>query len=190
MNRLGLHRRLLFSAALLLLGGALVLHPDVYWQVVGWWRAEARYQGKPTSYWAAEASQWDEVDLTGLAQAHRLWLRRDSWWDRYIGRRQPSDLPPLVAGDAAALPVLQELLRAEGDARVRTMAIEGLGRIGPLAKPAVPTLLALITSAPDDENNWPAQAWSALQDIDPEATRRILVRPPGAEPLDMLFPPP
>lgn len=75
--------------------------------------------------------------------------------------------PALTDGDAAALPVLRELLRHE-DAQVRLLAACGLGALGRQAAPALPDLYNAIGDA-DDGVRW--RAFHAVQRIEREVAR-------------------
>ena len=130
--------RLLIILALLLLVGASLLHPAVHWQLIGWYRGEAFYQGMPASWWAGEAEaryhvqpvppSMDEDDLT-------LWvIERSSLWDELCGYMPGApevkvtyvyNNKPLLNRDPAALPVLLTLLK-EPSPKVRLVAVGGL----------------------------------------------------------------
>jgi len=69
------------------------------------------------------------------------------------------------------------------------MAAEGLRRVGPAARPAVPDLLALLRLDERAVENLPAHAWRALEAIAPEVQREILILPPGTDPNDLQLPP-
>src|ERR1043166_149159 len=55
---LSMKRRWKLWLSLLILAGSLFALPAVHWRVIGWVRGEAFYQGRPTSYWSMECSQW------------------------------------------------------------------------------------------------------------------------------------
>lgn len=55
-------RRLLLAFVLLLLAGGTLSLPAVHWRLIGWWRGEAFYQGRPTSWWARQLKR-DEPQL-------------------------------------------------------------------------------------------------------------------------------
>jgi HEAT repeat protein len=64
-------------------------------------------------------------------------------------RCQPDDYSlALLDGDAAAIPVLLELMKSPYPS-VRLVAVESLARMGEAARPALPALL----EASDDEDN-------------------------------------
>src|SRR5437667_138733 len=76
-------RRLLAALAVLALLGVLAL-PAVHWRLIGWWRGEPFYQGRPASYWAAELrSSYRAVPIIpafGVVQYRRVddpwaWLK-------------------------------------------------------------------------------------------------------------------
>lgn len=56
------HWRLWLGLGLLLLSGASLLHPAVYWPLVGWARGEAFYRGRPSSYWSQQMQYWARED--------------------------------------------------------------------------------------------------------------------------------
>src|SRR5436309_10894633 len=66
-------RRLLLALALLALVGVLAL-PGVHWRLIGWWRGEPFYQGRPASYWAAELRSFD-LDFTSFLPGDICWVR-------------------------------------------------------------------------------------------------------------------
>jgi len=95
--------------------------------VVGWWRAEAFYDGRPSSCWAAEWEHWVDLDVT-LGDSGRQTSQPDQAGYLVptrpvvacLPRCPPAGLmPPLLDGDAAAVPVLRQLLRADHGSRVR-----------------------------------------------------------------------
>jgi hypothetical protein len=77
--------------------------------------------------------------------------------------------PPLLTGNATALPVLVELLKSK-ELRVRHFAVEGLANLGRKARPAGPDLLDafLVEEDPDCK----AKMDSLLKRINPERRRR------------------
>jgi hypothetical protein len=177
-------RRLLLRAVLLVvvLAGALAL-PGVRWPLWGWLRGEAFYKGRPTSYWSRQIQDY---------------ARQADFYNRH---RPPSMQPegvnvpatpvdslrcvcglsyhvaplpyPFEAKGPAATPALTELLR-DGDPYVRRYAADCLGDLGPVAKPAVPALLALYRDEglPGSVRDTAAQA---LKQIDPQAAAEARV---------------
>jgi HEAT repeat protein len=105
--------------------------------LIGWHRHESFYHERPTSYWREEI-------LTALHE-------RDY--------QAPDTI--LAARDPAAVPVPMELLHDEHP-YVRRLAVEALGRMGPIAEPALPALI----EASKDPVLRPA-ALKALKAIDP-----------------------
>src|SRR5437763_15710605 len=63
-------RRLLVALSLLALLGVLAL-PGVHWRLVGWWRGEPFYDGRPASYWSSAIADcqvcevWPAGDIVG-----------------------------------------------------------------------------------------------------------------------------
>ncbi|OAI46024.1 hypothetical protein AYO44_12135 [Planctomycetaceae bacterium SCGC AG-212-F19] len=140
-----IQRRVTISLVLLLLIVASVLHPAVHWRVIGWWRADAIYQGRPTSYWVNEIeASYQPIMIGGSSyvvplydDGRAIWCveRSASLWNQVLDRVMPrtpqlADLSnivggPLLDGDPAALPMLLALVRNES-AKVRHVAISGL----------------------------------------------------------------
>ena len=92
-------RRLPIGLVVLALLGVLAL-PGVHWRLIGWWRGEPFYQGRPASYYAACLRT--HFGIPGPAEA---WVRAhagDSVADVYWHRSDP-----LRDADAAAVPVLR-----------------------------------------------------------------------------------
>jgi len=97
------------------------------------------------------------------------------WWQEWatkcLGVNQPGDdlSPALLDGDEAALPVLIELLKDELPT-IRTIATQGLTKMGPKARPATPALIQNLQI----EEGW---GWylvaDAIRKIDPQAADRI-----------------
>lgn len=125
-------RRILFGAILLGLTGGMFYEMSTY-TLRGWWRGEATYLGRPTSYWQAHVEEWlarfeTPEDAENYLRANswggflgstiitykppRPTLRHkvSAWWNPTAGR---DDAPPAVleqfAGDAES--VLAELER-------------------------------------------------------------------------------
>lgn len=185
--------RLLICLALLLLVLGSLLHPAVHWRVIGWWRGEAFYQGRPTSWWSTELQRWGPAYYIGLDgglaySSEPYWCRRSSWWEDALRTNvgvASSSQPPLVqAGDRAAIPLLVELLAHE-DVDVRHIAVYGLGRLGKEAQMAVPTLMQFVEEAEKrklaggdgirwwlDHGAFVNQVKHALKRIDPEAAAK------------------
>lgn len=82
---------------------------------------EAFFDGRPTSWWRAELTQWQSShygECVVFVTAHRRPTRWEEWSERWLPKRE-TDLdesirnsilgPTLVRGDPAALPVLQQL---------------------------------------------------------------------------------
>src|SRR5262245_56392915 len=123
-------RRLLVCLALLLVAVASLLHPAVHWRVIGWYRSEAFYQNRPTSWWAAECQQWEYrkmVEVVGSCIGFSKWCRQPTWLER-LGLATPPDMMPLLNGDPAAFAVLNELA-ATDDQQVLYVTGYGIARV-------------------------------------------------------------
>ena len=112
--------------------------PAVQWRLIGWVRAEAFYQGRPTSYWDRELRQG--TMLRGVGCGERCvpfmtfqppeptllekWLKQYLDWD--------VDPGPSLDADSEAIPVLLALLTSDHEI-VRILAMEKLGKVGPEA---------------------------------------------------------
>src|SRR4051794_19902865 len=126
-------RRLLTGLAVLGLLGVLAL-PGVHWRLVGWWRGEPFYRGRPASHWADEMRAYQQGDFMG--EGYRESVVRPSGplaglrerLGYYVPRESvPAGRLPWASGDPAAVPVLTTLL-TDHDRNVRLMAIWALGR--------------------------------------------------------------
>ena len=106
--------------------------------VWGWLRGEAFYDGRPTSYWAAQIEPWDSYcslgghGSLGWFQVDCHYVRKLSpfhrWLKRYVNTPE-STWPAILDGDREAQAVLQQLLEHPSDV-VRDWAQEGINRIG------------------------------------------------------------
>lgn len=111
---------------------------SVLWGVL---RGESFYRGKPTNYWGGLIHEQHNIEfyLSPPRLSSWNWLERQ----RRTGGKRIAELDrlvqPLVAGDAAAVRVLSELLDHE-DEVVRVTATQGLGMIGPAAKDSTLTI--------------------------------------------------
>jgi hypothetical protein len=131
--------------------------PGVRWPLVGWWRGEPFYDGRPASYWsAAVAPLSSHYKLYGPAAEIECYapvclfpaLRRR------LGLVIPTRLladgeVPLGLGDPAAVPLLRTLLRMP-DEQVQIYAAWALARVGPPAADALPELRDLASRKPRD----------------------------------------
>jgi hypothetical protein len=129
--------------------------------LIGWWRGEAKYQGKYTNYWREELCAYQ---LWGYDRdpfySHWTFIRLPSKLDRFLSNIGLSSSqagigfePPLQYPEPDAVPVLIELLDSR-EQDVRILAANGLGNIGPKARDANPALL----DASMDEDPLVAQA--------------------------------
>jgi hypothetical protein len=120
--------------------------PAVHWSLIGWWRGEAFYDGRPTSYYAARArgvifavqlspfGGWTSEYTYRPGPVERLALR--AGLQRFVGPPERS-LPT----DPAAVPMLVESLdRSRAEPRVRLQAVNALGQVRPAPSEALPAL--------------------------------------------------
>lgn len=134
-------RTFLRSALLLHFAAGVFSLPAVHWRLIGWWRGEAFYQDRPTSWWAQEIQQSytysygaRSADRTTVGRISVYWYRRstqslgDKLRQQIDGPPSINSLveammadPPLLDGDEQALPVLCELLRHD-DPKGRLLA--------------------------------------------------------------------
>jgi hypothetical protein len=121
-------RRCLFALLFVLAGCFLVLTlPSTRWRLSAWLQGESVYQGRPTSYWAAETRRW-QLTLFSDKYPMPFWDRPLTGWENWLERAglvTGLKIHPLIAGDAAAAPVLLELLQEE-DEHVRLLSLHGL----------------------------------------------------------------
>jgi hypothetical protein len=129
-----------------LMTSAVTLVQDACCVVKGYVRGESFYRGRPTSYWS------QKICSCPNPPRYERWFLRPafrptpaSWLDQLkqtAGFGRPVytfHVRPLRDEDAAAVPVLVELLR-DPDAGVRMYVAETLGPLGGKAKAAVPAL--------------------------------------------------
>jgi hypothetical protein len=139
-------RRLLGLLALAALAGVLAV-PAVHWRLIGWWRGEPFWQGRPASYYASHISaHWRAVSPTEIWVRDHLpsGVREVVWGDhREIVEGMGSSMKPGNAAGLEALPVLIAL--AENlDAEVRWQVTIWLKNLNEDATPAVPVLTRLL----------------------------------------------
>jgi hypothetical protein len=175
--------RLWLGLALLLIVGASLLQPAVYWRIIGRARGEAFYQGMPTSYWKNELRRFEMMDffLSGdLYFRPRPPTSTERWLRKHLGIHFAKN--PFASGcceDPAVLPVLMELLGCE-DPQVQLIAIQSLAAIGPEARPAGEKLCEVARTTP--EYLVYREAGRALWSIDPAASKeRGEIRPDSEE---------
>ncbi len=78
--------------------------------VRGWLRGEAFYDGRPTSFWAAEVQQWEVTGGGGNATCWDEYYSRRPRWPRWTEQFfAKAEWPKLFNGDPDGLPVLREL---------------------------------------------------------------------------------
>jgi len=141
--------RLLATLGLLVLVGAVLVHPAVYWPLVGWARGEAFYRGRPSSYWSQEMRHWAREELDPAPREQGLLAKLID------GLRSP--LPPggFPFNEPAGVGVLIDLLpdraslcEIEGQPyTVGHQAAAALARLEPTAWEAVPALAAGLKSS-------------------------------------------
>jgi hypothetical protein len=152
-------RRLLRWSLILVALAAFAIWLEPTRVVWGWLRGEAFYQGRPTSYWAAELAHWDmpvhpppkdwgswrlqiwishafsptSAPIEERFKQFRDWLLPPN---EEVQSRTAEEFvisclrgPPLLSGDAAARPVLEQLAQHR-DSKIRAMAEYGLARVG------------------------------------------------------------
>src|SRR5689334_17831640 len=135
--RLGLPENRPFRVALA--GGLALLAALFAFLLVAAYRPwEARYLGRPTSWWEEALAR--EREALGLGPSEwRQWVESP---DPGPAGRAPH-LEALREAGPEAVPLLSDLLESE-DWGTRWLACLLLGRLGPAARPAVPGLLAVL----------------------------------------------
>jgi HEAT repeats len=133
--------------ALLLLGYGLLV-------VVGLWRGEHFYAGRPTSYWRTTVKLWKSDGVTRtFEQMNALGVAR---------RVNRSMAPGVLGGSRAAVLVLYDL-RQDPDQRVRWAALVGLVRVSPKDEAAVAALEQAL--ADEDEQTRRFAAFGLVEDV-------------------------
>ncbi|OAI48661.1 hypothetical protein AYO44_06775 [Planctomycetaceae bacterium SCGC AG-212-F19] len=134
--------RLWTGLALLLLVGALLLHPAVHWRLIGWYRGEAFYHGRPTSWWAFEIEKnyYCVLGESGNhlpSYMHFVYRSPPSFWEQLSSIVPGTSLQakelwadPPIKGGGDALPLYLELLHRP-EPKVRLAAVISLGAIYP-----------------------------------------------------------
>jgi hypothetical protein len=105
-------RRRIWFALIALVGVALAAYFEPTNCVRGWLRGEAFYDGRPTSYWAAEIQRWDTLFEVAGGAPHDQYCKysRRHGWPRWLEYSLPApEWPKLLDGDPDGLPVLLEL---------------------------------------------------------------------------------
>jgi hypothetical protein len=171
-------RRLLLALGLALVIGVPLMVPAVHWRLWGWLHGEAFYQGRPTSYWRAQAADWLIANDWGCIPSlsrhtlpEVLGYERTDWLEKrlHIPPRTGADAAGLWAGDPAAVPVLIELLTCE-DSGIAAQAADGLARVGPYAEAAVPALVEVLSTDRTEETGLREGAARALGRVGPKAS--------------------
>src|SRR5690349_20556625 len=150
-------RKLLLAGAAIAAAMIVLTVPAVRWPLVGWWRGEPFYDGRPASYWSATvAPMSSHYKLYGPAAEIECYapdcLMPALW--RRLGLVVPTRLlteaeVPLGQGDPAAVPVLRVLLRGS-DEQAQSYSVWAVARVGPAAADAVPELRDLAGRKPRD----------------------------------------
>jgi len=142
-------RTVLLAVTMLVMAGGMLLLPAVHWRLLGWWRGEAFFRGRPTSYWSSQMRGY-------------YYLRAPSPWDRLrvaLGSTPGQTPRPAVLGpghdtfsstwvslektfDEQAIPVLIELFRDENE-WVRVEAVQAFILNKTADRRAVPALIDL-----------------------------------------------
>jgi hypothetical protein len=161
---------------------------------VWYWRGEAHFAGRSTTWWAVQVRQGAPDHCVTFSLQPRT-----TWVDKFLALfsfTSNSDPPStdLFVGNPHAVPVLIELL-CDGDPNVRYWAAVALLRIDPPPKKAVPALLAAVRAHARDypsERDIPLSltesgaaavaVYSALERIDPLAAKQVAVTNSGAQP--------
>jgi hypothetical protein len=150
-------RRLVLAGAAVAAALVVLTLPAVRWPLVGKWRGEPFYEGRPVSYWSAAVEPLSShYKLFGPAAEIECYAP-DCLFPalrRRLGLVVPTRLladgeVPLGQGDPAAVPVLRALLR-EPDEQAQGYAAWALARVGPAAADAVPELRELAGRKPRD----------------------------------------
>jgi hypothetical protein len=128
-------RRILRWSVILAILATFVIWLEPTRVVWGWLRREAFYQGRPTSYWAAQIEPWDSycpmLDPRS-PMVHSCYVPRSSrlrtWLKRHVNIPAQT-WPTVLDGDPEARAVLQQL-HEHPDVVVREWAQQGISRIG------------------------------------------------------------
>lgn len=131
-------------------------HPSLYWQLLGWWKGEAFYQARPTTYWRHVIQQsyqqliWstEELPLDGYYSQHPTCCQR--WISRIFGATDCATVNTLPIDDKAALAVWTELL-SDDDEVVRRVAAYRLMKLGSVGQVAIPALQRTLSNAKTEE---------------------------------------
>ena len=78
--------RLWLGLALLFLVAGWMVAPSVYWRSVGWWRGEAFYRGRPTSYWETEIQDRSSRLAEGSLQNNPVLFSLPTWWEQLFAK--------------------------------------------------------------------------------------------------------
>jgi len=105
--------RLLIGLALLLLVGGALLHPDVHWWLLGWYRGEAFYQGRPSSYWLQQLRATAKWHYAAIAKVDP----KPAWAPEVLRPlwKRPPGLEALETDPEKAIPLLREVIQQAGE---------------------------------------------------------------------------
>ena len=157
-------RKLLLAGTAVAVVLVVLALPAVRWPLVGWWRGEPFYDGRPVTYWSAAVGPLSShYKLDGPAPGFECYAP-DCLFPalrRRLGLVVPTRLladeeVPLGQGDPAAVPVLRALLRGPEE-QAQAYAAWALARVGPAAADAVPELRELAGRKPRDGVAFTAQ---------------------------------
>lgn len=191
-----MRRRICFAILVVTVLAVGMGSPALRWRLVGWYKNEQMWRGRPSSYWAKAIAVGYSSEaiaprggVVGTLRNHLivnpyvegfLRLGRDVDVDaipmlvellqkeefELIRPFVPRFLAALGPSGAPAVPVLIEALQDE-DPMVRREAIEALGEIGPGARLALPALCDMLFT------EWREEAAQALADMGPAAHSAI-----------------
>jgi hypothetical protein len=168
-------RRLLLGLILLLLAGCVLGLPPVHWRLIGAWRDEEFYLGRPTSWWAQQVEReahLQPVVLPYVRPPMPAAVTPRPWW-QWWGAGSGSATDALLDGYEPAQPVLLELLRRDNP-QVRLAAVYGLEAYRPESPAVTQALRRAAEHDADDGVRWTA-AW-ALRLVDPDLFVRAVFR--------------
>jgi hypothetical protein len=135
---------------------AVCLHPAIYWPALGWWRGEAFYQERPTSFWAEQLKEFDTP--TGLRS-----LLLGTTIRPYLTTEPPVE--QLRSGQPNAVAVLVELLQ-HPDPAVRYQALTSLlltdKFLQPFPRSAIPLLDQLLQDPAEGRRGERIRAMAAV----------------------------
>jgi hypothetical protein len=142
-------KKLLIGLGLLLAIVAIVVIavPENRLSILGYFRGENRYQGRPTSYWrykvASYAAQKERSRVVNIAPR----AITTSFWDKVLeflslsSKPGAPEKPKVLAGGSEALPVLADFIKNKESRQVSLEAYAALATLGqPNAREVLPLL--------------------------------------------------